>query len=69
MLNKRDGNFAGFFCYNELCNIAPKHIEFHSDYIEFSCLVVRQMFIGKGILSLLVHPHLSTVLLVFYNVI
>ena len=27
------------------------------------------MFIGKGILSLLVHPDLSTVLLVFYNVI
>ena len=23
----------GFFRYNELCNIAPKHIEFHSDYI------------------------------------
>jgi len=24
---------AGFFRYNELCNISPKHIEFHSDYI------------------------------------
>ena len=36
---------------------------------EFLCLVVRQMFIGKGILSLLVHLDLSTVLLVFYNVI
>ena len=25
--------FAGFFRYNELCNIAPNHIEFHSQYI------------------------------------
>jgi len=25
--------FTGFFRYNELCNIVPKHIEFHSDYI------------------------------------
>ena len=25
--------FAGFFRYDELCNIVPKHIEFHSDYI------------------------------------
>ena len=26
--------FAGFFRYNELCNIAPNHIEFHSQYIK-----------------------------------
>ena len=26
--------FAGFFRYNELCNIAPSHIEFHSQYIK-----------------------------------
>ena len=25
--------FAGFFRYDELCNIVPKHIEFHSNYI------------------------------------
>ena len=25
--------FAGFFRYDELCSIVPKHIEFHSDYI------------------------------------
>ena len=25
--------FAGFFRYNELCNITPNHIEFHSQYI------------------------------------
>ena len=25
--------FAGFFRYNELCNIVPSHIEFHSEYI------------------------------------
>lgn len=25
--------FAGFFHYDELCNIAPNRIEFHSDYI------------------------------------
>ena len=25
--------FAGFFRYDELCNIVPKHTEFHSDYI------------------------------------
>ena len=25
--------FAGCFRYDELCNIVPKHIEFHSDYI------------------------------------
>ena len=25
--------FAGFFRYDELCNIVPEHIEFHSDYI------------------------------------
>lgn len=44
--NKKDANlknlriaalcslaFAGFFRYDELCNIAPKHFEFHSDYI------------------------------------
>ena len=43
--NKKDANlknlciaalcslaFAGFFCYDELCNIVPKHIEFHNDY-------------------------------------
>ena len=46
MLNKRDANlenlriatlsslaFAGFFRYNEFCNITTKHIEFHNDYI------------------------------------
>ena len=26
--------FAGFFRYNELCNISPNHIEFHSQYIK-----------------------------------
>ena len=26
--------FARFFRYNELCNIAPNHIEFHSQYIK-----------------------------------
>ena len=26
--------FAGFFRYNVLCNIAPNHIEFHSQYIK-----------------------------------
>ena len=26
--------FAGFFRYNELCNIAPNHIKFHSQYIK-----------------------------------
>ena len=44
--NKKDANlknlpiaalcslaFAGFFRYDELCSIAPKHIEFHSNYI------------------------------------
>ena len=44
--NKKDANlkniriaalcslaFAEFFRYDELCNIVPKHIEFHSDYI------------------------------------
>ena len=44
--NKKDANlknlriaalcslaFAGRFRYDELCSIAPKHIEFHSDYI------------------------------------
>ena len=44
--NKKDANlknlriaalcslaFAGCFRYDELCSIAPKHIEFHSDYI------------------------------------
>ena len=44
--NKKDANlknlriavlgslaFAGYFRYDELCNIVPKHIEFHSDYI------------------------------------
>ena len=44
--NKKDANlknlriaalgssaFAGCFRYDELCNIVPKHIEFHSDYI------------------------------------
>lgn len=25
--------FAGFFRYNELCNILPSHIEFHSEYL------------------------------------
>ena len=25
--------FAGFYRYDELCNIVPKHIEFHCDYI------------------------------------
>ena len=44
--NKKDANlknlrtaalcslaFAGFFrCHGELCNIVPKHIEFHRDY-------------------------------------
>lgn len=25
---------AGFLRYNELCNIAPNHIEFHSQYIK-----------------------------------
>ena len=59
--------FAGCFRYDELCNIVPMHIEFHSDIIRIFYLVVRQMFIGKGISSLLVHPGLSTVLLVFYN--
>ena len=24
--------FAGFFRYNEFCNITTKHIEFHNDY-------------------------------------
>ena len=28
---------AGFFRYNELCNIAPNHIEFHSQYIKILC--------------------------------
>ena len=44
--NKKDANlknlriaalcslaFAGFFRYDELSNIVPEHIEFHSDYI------------------------------------
>jgi len=44
--NKKDANlknlriaalcsfvFAGFFPYDELCNIVPKHIEFQSDYV------------------------------------
>ena len=44
--NKKDANlknlriaslcslaFAAFFRYDESCNIVPKHIEFHSDYI------------------------------------
>ena len=44
--NKKDANlknlriaalcslaFAGFFRFDELCNIVSKHIEFHSDYI------------------------------------
>ena len=44
--NKKDANLKNlriaalcclalteFFRYDELCNIAPKHIEFHSDYI------------------------------------
>ena len=26
--------FAGFFRYNELCNIVPNHIEFYSEYIK-----------------------------------
>ena len=47
--NKKDANlknlriaslcslaFAGFFRYDELCNIVPEHIEFHSDYIRIS---------------------------------
>ena len=25
--------FAGFLRYDDLCNIVPKHIEFHNDYI------------------------------------
>ena len=29
--------FARFFRYNELCNIAPNHIEFHSQYIKDIC--------------------------------
>ena len=29
--------FAGFFRYIELCNIAPNHIEFHSQYIKIFC--------------------------------
>lgn len=46
--NKKDANlknlriaalcslaFAGFFRYDELCNIVPEHIEFHSDYMTF----------------------------------
>ena len=27
-------SFAGFFRFNELCNIAPNHIKFHSQYIK-----------------------------------
>ena len=34
--------FAGLFRYDELCNIVPKHIEFHSDYIRILSLLVRQ---------------------------
>ena len=58
-----------FFRCNELiCNIAHKHIELHSDYIRI--FVPRSKTdVRKRILSLLVHPHLRTVLLVFYNVI
>ena len=26
-------SFRRVFCYDELCNIVPKHIEFDSDYI------------------------------------
>ena len=26
--------FAGFLRYDDLCNIVPKHIEFHDDYIK-----------------------------------
>ena len=26
--------FARFFCYNEFCNIAPNHIQFHIQYIK-----------------------------------
>ena len=44
--------FAGFFRYNELCNIAPNHIELHSQYIKILCLVVRLIFIGKVTMSI-----------------
>ena len=59
--------FAGFFRYDELCNIVPKHIEFCSGILGSSCLVVRQIFIEKGIMSILVNPSLSTALLVSYE--
>ena len=59
--------FAGFFRYDELCNIVPKHIEFCSGILGSSCLVVRQTFIEKGIMSILVNPSLSTAMLAFYE--
>ena len=59
--------FAGFFHYHELCNIVPKHIEFHSDYIRIFVPRSKTDVYREGISSLLVHPGLSTVLWVFYK--
>ena len=56
-------SFHRVFCYDKLCNIIPKHIEFHSNYIRI--FVPRSK---REILSLLVHPDLSTVLLVYSKI-
>lgn len=78
--NKKDANlknlriaalcslaFAGFFRYDELCNIVPKHIEFHSDFIRIFVPRSKADVYREGISSLLVHPGLSTVLLVSFT--
>ena len=57
--------FAGFLRYDDLCNIVPKHIEFHNDYIRIFLPRSKTDIIGKRIMSILVLPDLSTVLLVF----
>lgn len=59
--NKKDANlkslriaalctlaFAGYFRYYELCNIAPNHIEFHSDYIRIIVPRSKADVYGEG---------------------
>ena len=59
--------FAEFFRYDELCNIVPKHIEFHSDYIRIFVPRSKTDVYREGNYVFLAHPGLSAVLLVFYK--
>ena len=59
--------FAGFFRYDKLCNIVPKHIEFCTGYIRIFLPRSKTDIIENGIMSILVNPSLSTAVLVFYE--